>query len=757
MLDFRPRRWLVHLALAFGAGIFLGFYVSAGPVWAAGAAVCLLWTGLLRWQKKSLYLPCMALMVLLGLLRCAAAAHPALPPEQTYDVTAQITGEAKIRESDGRVAVYLKNVRLTGTEGVYRAYWTYWPKEEGEPLPLDGQTVRFTGRVYHPSGQVNPHGFDFRLYLLQKGVTLGVSGGEDVELTPGDQQGPRSLLLRLRQSIGARLDALLGQDSALAHALLLNDKSDMPEDMAESFRLAGVAHVLAVSGLHVMILFGFLTLALRRLSPSPVAVAAVGGVLLAGYSLLVGAQAAVLRAGLLMLYIQAGRIARRRTDRLTGLAAAFGLILLLRPLELFSAGFQMSFSAVLGIVLLGDRMEQLLRRVKRARLRRVLNAYGITLCATLGAALPVSWYYHRLSLAGFLINPLICAAVTALMPMLLVLLAISAASLPAAALLGKAVALLCHLLTEAVRLTAQLPFASLRAPRLPYYMMAALAAALVLCTRYVLLRRRSRALLAAALLAGAGLTMGLTRNRDARYIQLSMGSADAAVIEDGNATVVIDTGESGGDLAGYLLSEGRRADTVILSHLHIDHALGLSELLRQGVPMGKICLSTEAEVTPVAESVATVLEQARAAGIPIEYLRAGDSLRLERTEIRVLWPQEGGANPGADANDFALALRVDLDGVVLLHMSDVSGTYEMYAAAPADVLRVAHHGSASSTGERFLQAVSPAAALISTRRASDKTLERLAEAGVLVYDTNAWGALTLTVRGGGARIRGFIQ
>ena len=755
MLRIRPRRWLAHLALAFGAGIYLGYRLPPLPVWWAALGLSALWLMLLRRQGRAVYPACMALAVLLGLARCSLAAHPALPPEGACRVTAAVTGEAIVRETDGRVAVYLKDVRLSGHPGTYRAYWTYWPREADAPVPLDGQRVTFAGRLYHPSGQVNPHGFNFRLYLLQKGVTLGLTGCEEMTLEPLGQTAPRSILLRLRRGIRARLDALMPQHSPLAAALLLNDKSDLPEDTARSFRLAGVAHVLAVSGLHVMILFSCVTLLLRRFSPSQRTVLAVGGVLLGFYSLLVGAQAAVLRAGVLMVFLQAGRIARRRLDRLTALAAAFALLLMLRPLDLFQAGFQMSFSAVLAMIMLGDRLRQLARRLPAAWMRKLLQTYGVTVCAAVGAALPISWYYHRVSVIGLLINPVIGLAVTLLLP--LGMLALSAVWFPAAAGLGKALSLFCAGMVGLVERSAALPFSSVAVPRLPVYALAAGAAVLLLLTRYVLLSVRRRALLGICLVALAGAGMALTANRDVCYIQFSEGSADAAVIEDGRKTIVIDAAENGTDLAEYLLSEGRGADWVILTHLHADHVLGLQALLEQQVPIGAVYLSTEAFATPVAESCRAVLQAVQDAGIPIRTICAGDQLRTERVAIDVLWPQRGGANALADANDFALALEIRLDGVSLLQMSDVSGAYELYAARPARVIKAAHHGSASSTGERFLAAVQPAAALISTRKASDQTLQRLAEAGVMVYDTNEHGALTLWVHRGEAYIRGYVR
>ena len=756
VLRFRPRRWLVHIALAFGAGVYLGWGRAVSLLWLAGAALCALWIGLLRRRRLSPYLPCLGLALMLGLLRCALA-QPALPPEGSYTVTATVTGEPRVRESDGRVAVYLKNVRLSGVPGRCRAYWTYWPEDAEAPLPLDGQTVVFAGKLYHPAGRVNPHGFDFRLYLLQKGVPVGISGAAELAVSPADQAAPRSALLRLRQGIRQRFRLLLGEQSPLAQALVLNDKNDFPEDLAQRFRQAGVAHVLAVSGLHVMVLFACVTLILRRFSPSQALTTMISAVLLGAYALLVGAQAPVLRAALLVLYMQLGRITRRKRDPLTALAAAFALVLLLRPLDLFAAGFQMSFCAVLGMTLLGDRLNCLLRPVRQPLARKQLSAYGLTVCANLGVMLPVGWHYHRLSLAGLLINPLICAVVTMLLPLLLILLLVSCVYLPAGLLLGRAVALICRCVTGAVSAAAALPFSSILVPRLPMYATAAIVVALVLCTRYVLLSRRIRICAACGLLGASALIMVLTRPTDVRYIQLSVGNADAAVIEDGKSTLVIDTAENGSELANYLLSEGREVDRLILTHLHSDHALGLQQMLQYGVPIGEICLSTEALVTPVSESCRAVLALAQEQGIPIRRICAGDDIGTARVHVSVLWPEAGGANPLANANDFALALHIDLNGVTLLQMSDVSGGYELHAAWPAQVLKVAHHGSAASTSARFLRLVNPSVALMSARKASDRTLERLAEAGIPVYDTNTRGALTLTVKDGGVYLQGFLR
>ena len=753
----RPRRWLTHLALAFGVGVLAGRYVQPHFLWFVGLALSLFLSVLLKQMRLPALL---AAAVFAGMLRCGYAAHPVLPPAGEYQVQAYVSGEAQVRDEDGRVAVYLKNVVLTDAAGnSYSqpgAYWTYWP-EEGTLLPVDGQQAAFQGNVYHPSARQNPHGFDFQLYLLQKDVAIGVSGAEELTLLPEEQSGAASPLLRVQQSIRGQLQLLLGEEAALAETLILNDKRDMPEELAERFRTAGVAHVLAVSGLHVMILFSLVRHLLAYLHPSQRLLLALTTALTALYCLLAGAQSAMLRACILLFYTQLGRVRRRKTDGLTAVALAFMTILLLRPLELFAAGFQMSFAAVLGMLMLGDRVRERTARIRSGQLRRLARTYGVTLCANMAVALPVGWYYHRLSLIGLLINPLLCAAISILLPMLLGMLALSYVCLPAALALGRGVAWLSHGITAFVSFAAGAPLASVPVPRLPLYMTAALVLCMFLCTRYTLLRVRWRLAIGIGTLGVSCIVMLLSLPRGVRYLQLAMGNADAAILEDGWQTVVIDTGEYGGDVAEYLLSTGRRADMLILTHLHSDHALGLRELLREGVEIGCIYVSSEALVTPVSQKCLEALTDAREQGIEIRTLCAGDRLETARVRMEVLWPEKGGGSALGDGNDFALALRMEMEGTVLLHMSDVSGAYEMYAAQAADVLKVAHHGSASSTGERFLHTVQPQVALLSTRRGSEKTRQRLLDAGTVIYDTGECGALMLTLQEGAMKIRGYIR
>lgn len=238
-----------------------------------------------------------------------------------------------------------------------------------------------------------------------------------------------------------------------------------------------------------------------------------------------------------------------------------------------------------------------------------------------------------------------------------------------------------------------------------------------------------------------------------QYIQLAMGQADAALILDGRDTTLIDAGSYGGDAASYLLSTGRRADRVILTHLHADHCLGLTQLLEKKVPIGAVYLPLGGEKQQVDAACLSLLEEIRARSIPVYYLAAGDELTTDRVHIAVQWPRADSLRLGRKANEGCLALKCDLDGVSLFTAGDLSGLYEMYPAQDADILKVSHHGSKTSTSTAFLEIVSPRLALLtgatgSSVLPSQNTLDRLAQIGIPAYNTAEWGALTVTIQKG---------
>ncbi|MBQ9264621.1 MAG: DNA internalization-related competence protein ComEC/Rec2 [Clostridia bacterium] len=743
----------------------MGIWAGARFLWrpglyAAGLALSALAAALLPIIGKRRVVGVMGVYLFAGALWAGYAAHPALPQADKYHFTGVLSADLSIRDN-GSVAVYLEQVRIEGEDGGQRlgkAYWIYTPDPKSPFLPQEGDQVAFAGRLYHPSGQANPYGFDFRMFLLQKGVTVGILGARESEIIAHPGRGLRSITYHIRQALVRRVQAVFGEGSALPEALLLGSRDNLPEDMVRHFSNAGVAHLLAVSGLHVALLAGSLMLPLRRIFKPGQRLAVLAAFLLF-YCALLDFSAPIMRASALLLLGYGRRIVRRARDGLTALAAAFALILLIRPLDLFSASFQLSFCAVLGIVAIFPELE---RRFHAKNKRLLLEGLGTTLAATLGVALPTIQIFHSFSLMGLLLNPIACAVFSVLLPVYAAVLMVGCVSLPLGAALAAPVNVVSNGLTSAIDFLGAVPFARLRMPALPWYCVLAVAVALALSTRFTLGRPKRKVAAAALLLVCALSVWQLTQCRDVRYIQLAMGQADAALILDGPETVVIDTGSYGGDLADYLLSTGRRADHLILSHLHTDHCMGVRALLDEEIPIGTLYLPQGAEEQKIDPSCLALLREVQDAGVPVMHLCAGDTVKTSRTSGTVTWPIDGTVRPDQDANRYSLTLLWNLDGVTLLSTGDLTGDYERYAARDADILKVPHHGSKNSTGVDFLCAVSPDVALITGSDSvtallpNPATLRRLEQAGIPWYNTADTGALTVTIHDGAATLTPFL-
>ncbi|MBN1776740.1 MAG: MBL fold metallo-hydrolase, partial [Clostridiales bacterium] len=310
-----------------------------------------------------------------------------------------------------------------------------------------------------------------------------------------------------------------------------------------------------------------------------------------------------------------------------------------------------------------------------------------------------------------------------------------------------------------VRSSGAMPLAEIRMAQPDAWVCAAAFACAVILSHFVRasVRRRLIAIVSVIVIAATGSI--LSRPPSLRYHQLSVGWADSALIVDGDSTIGIDTGNSGGEMLNRLLAEGRDLDALILTHLHADHAGGLEAILDEGIAVGHVYLPVDYELHGYGEEILAVVQRLKDEGVPVTTLKAGDTLEFTETTIDVLWPQEGRTREGIDPNDRSLAMLITLGDVRILSMADNGMLYERYAAVPADILKVGHHGSKEGTGEDFLEAVRPTLALISVRSDSlpaPTLLERLQAYGVQVFSTEDAGEITIVPADGGYRAYRYL-
>lgn len=758
---------LLMVAFSFLIGTLSASHLmNGGWIWSlAGIAVLL--AIVLKRMKRKAGIALALLFFALGVARTHAALCIPQPEPGTYEITATVSGGTQLR-SDNRITFVLTDVSLDGRKIPGKGYCSLH-YEETPPDLFDGAKLRMSGRVYLSDGKSGEPHMDFRLWMLREGLSFGAAVYQEVTVENTRETAPvTDPWYRMRQAFIRSLERVMGSNARIAAALLLGSREGLNDAEQTAFQELGIAHVMSVSGLHVSILGGIICWLMDRLGMKRRSQLPVMGVFLAAYCALTGFSPAAIRAAVMLMTYAFSRVLLRTPDRLTVLAEAMLVVLVLQPLEATGAGFVLSFSAMLGITLHFHAVNEILRhfliipeRMPKERLQRLLvrfrsfiaDSLTVSFCAQMGVLLPTMVYFHQLPLYGILINLLIVPLVS------IVLMPLYAAALPLSlipvlgSLAGGIAFRATDLLLCLVALLARLPHAAIRTAAPSALVCIGAGLSLVILSRRIpgsFLRR----------LTAAGLVLSVTacfawldRPCEVRYIQLSCGQADSALLMDGEKTILIDCGADGGYALDYLMDENRNIDALIITHLHLDHIGGVEQLLASPVQINHVYLPLNAERQRADEDALILLEQIRSAGIPVTELASGDELRYNKVSLQALWPLRDHARTGHPANEMPLVLSIDLDGYLILNASDLEGLYEQYCAVPADVLKVAHHGSVSSTGTDYLRFVSPQFALISASSGSKylpgfETLVRLRESGAEVLRTDECGDITLSVQNG---------
>lgn len=758
---------LLLAALSMLAGCVACTYLEPGIwLWALGLTA-LLSGVLLHLAGKQAGLALALCFFLLGVMRTSISLNVPQPTPGRYEVSGAVYGRVRQRSEDS-LAFALADITLDGLPVEGRAYVTLHYGEECPQL-YDGAQLCFSGRVYLPEGRSGATHMDFRLWMRQNGMRFGISTYDQVQVSNTPETAPvMDWAFRLRNRLEESLHRVMGDSARVAMSMLFSQTWGLAEEEYKAFQTLGIAHILSVSGLHIGMLAAMVASLLRRLSLRQWVILLIQTLLLAGYCALAGFSAASLRAMVMLTAYSLARLLGRNPDRLTTLALAMLVLLILNPLQAFSAGFVLSFTAMLGLCLfavpLGETAKRLLPdlpyqpdhpsrlRNLRVRLRCSLRqSLAYSLAAQTGVLLPTAAYFHQLPLYGVAINLVITPlATTVLMPLYALMFPISLVP-GIGPVMGAAAAWGTERFLELVLLLSRLPYAAIRVASPSAAVCIGLGLSLVLLSRRVPGSFPRRALASVLCLAITLAGAWVSRPPSLRYIQLSVGQADAALLLDGEKTILIDAGDDGRAAADILLAEGRSVDALIITHLHMDHMGGTAYLLDAGIPIRQVYLPAHAQHQQADPQALAILERLRSAGICISELAQGDELRYNESTLRVLWPDQAAARGGYDANDMCLTLAIDFGGYTLLSTGDLTTHYELYAAAPADVLKVAHHGSAKSTSTAFLQAVQPRLALLSCSGGSAylpsaKTLKRLQ--GIPVLRTDECGDITLTVRDG---------
>ncbi len=572
----------------------------------------------------------------------------------------------------------------------------------------------------------------------------------------------------VRSELGRRIDRIFESDAQIARALLIADQRQMPLEIRDQYATAGLVHMLSISGLHVSIIASSLELLLlaMRFKRRPAICLSVA--LVFGYVAVLDWRAPAFRAAVMYGTISLARGLQRPVSPWAALAIG-GWLPLITPRTVLELGYQLSLCGMAALTaagIVGRRLR--LEALGPVRSRVVRDLLASTFASVTTAPL-VAWYFGRVSLIGPVANLFAGPVISLLQPTLFLALALSPAE-GASSFVGQAAHPLFVAFDRVAATAAALPFAALDiAPTLPVAAASAVAAlALVVAAAG---KRAGRALLVGgcAVAVAAWLPFIPRPLRDVELHVLDVGQGDAVALRtDRGNWVLFDAGRAWkkGDagrtvVVPYVRRRGGDVLGLVLSHPHADHVGGAASLVRWLRPP---VLWDPAYVGPT-QSYRDALSVAVSRGTEWRRVAPGDSMVADGVTITFLAPDSAWTASLDDPNEASAVALVRYGETRLLLTGDAERGEEEWLLRHArdlldvDVLKVAHHGSRTSSGADFLDAATPRLALISVgaenayRHPNDEVLERLRERRVRVLRTDHHGAIVVRTDGTDIRVR----
>jgi len=822
----RRYRPLVPVALALVAGILAAEYLGGGVLfWSAGAGLAgLCWAILYAAgaRDKRLVAPLLVFLAAAGAARYRVAVDP--PAD---DVARLVVGDRRIVTLEGVVTAparehrpptdvflpsvpyYIRTVlevecqkaEVDGREVPARGQVGLVVREAlpaGERgVPVPGDRIRVVGVLAPPLPPMNPGSFDMARYQRRQGIRASIQTDhweavQAIEPAADRVRWVVGAIARKARGCLARIPTEQGR--AVLSAVMFGRRDllrqgtdfDGGGDVERHFILSGTAHFLAVSGLHVGIIAALVFLPVRFAGLGPRWTAAlVAGVVLV-YALVTEMTPSVLRASILIWILCLGGMLGRRPPILNSLGAALGVILLARPGDLFTLSLQLSFGGVLGLVVLTNKVQAILRggdrglviQEPRWRWAAFLRDWAReTVCVCIAAALVtmplIAYHFHLVAWIAPVGN-------LVLFPLIFVLLA-SGAVLAVVALALPAAAPLVALVPDALaRATAQVAAWVAAVPGGHFYtsgfspawllVIYGLLAAWAWRERLGVTRRHLRI----AALASAAVflwTTGRSPPEAVRATFLAVGNGNADLLELPNGRVLLyDAGSSlsyasAGEktIAPVLWSRGiDRVDAVFLTHAHFDHFKDILPLVdRFGIRQVYVPPTFMRGRLSVDNAVVEALFDR---GVEVAYFAPGDRFAgAGDVAVRAVWPR-GPASQTRKINDGSLVVHIEHRGRSLLLTGDIEDTSldALRSAEPdlrADALLWPHHGGSADAVGRLARTVGARIVVVSAGRSYPPRPPPawVAAQGTALYRTGEHGAVTVDLLPGGPRAAAFCE
>lgn len=644
------------------------------------------------------------------------------------------------------------------------------PKEKiilnlvGDPILELGDRIKFRAKLELARENTNPKLFNYSLHLLTDKIytitTIREGDIYSIDRNPTIKYSLRSAFMDKIQ--GTFTSYLSSRSAKLMTSIFIGQSSYLLEEDVEVYRNMGLAHILAVSGLHIGIISAFIyfflsNLGIRRKLNTVITLATIWF-----YAFLIGFPPSILRANIMFTILYYSQLIHEPYDSINSISFAIFILLLINPYYLFNIGFQLSFMATLSILLFGPRIREAFYPYKN----KLVSTLSAILAVQLGTLPVQAYYFNHINPYGIIANLLIIPLLS--LGLVLAFLLLFFSLLPFTTFVSFILSLVLEVILQWEQALLQLlqtlgpEGVKIFSPELIsiiiYYLM------LLGLFRIISIKKLNRTMIKVLCLSLilAILVNGylIFTDRSVEVHFIDVGQGDAILIRTKGADYLMDTGGSSfGDFniperitLAYLEKLGVRSlKALFITHFDQDHSQGL-DLLVDRLKIEYLFTSYLPEDLKIPPDIEV---------IP---LKEGDRLQLDReVELEILWP--GQAISFKDNNRSLVAI-LKAEGVGILLTGDIEGEVEHILkdriTGPIDIIKVPHHGSKSSSTEEFLEAVGAREAVISVGRNNiyghphPEVLNRYEVRNINIYRTDEMGLVRIIIGDGVYQIKGYL-
>lgn len=760
------KRPLLIAAIAYINGILIGVYLSKSiPLFVILSII----VSLIISFKKNTYRNaiCMYLIVM-----CISS---------IYVYNKNLNYESKYKKYDN------KNISIEGTiisdieEKEYNYTFTIRTKDDyflvnlkknKEEISLEyGDKLQISGEYQEPNKARNYKGFDYKNYLKINKIygIIRVDLYTNIIIKHQKNLSNFKLLIhKIREKLKENIQELLTKETyALGIGILIGDNSRINEKIVEDFKNSNLSHMLAVSGAHINYVVLTVSILFTKKRAGIKAQRVVTIMMMLFFMELTQMTSSIVRAGISCIIYMLASLLYRKADVINAMAISTLLILLNNPFKLFDIGFQLSYAGTLGIILFCKLINI---PIKNKLLKYLKGSIIISISANI-FIIPIMMYQFNTISLTFILSNLLAGPLLGISIILeIIVLLISFMSINIAAIPAKVLNILLILIINIANWFSNIEISKIYVITPPII---SIVAYYLICAA-IILKKKNRKIIVIIMLTVLIINLFPTPKK-LRINFIDVGQGDSILIRtETNKVILIDSGGSTASssfdvgnkvLLPYLLDRRiKKIDFIIVSHFDADHCQAFETVI-DNINVRKVVVCKQSMIT---QEYLNIINKCKKKNIKIIVVERGDKLKIDkRTEFEILHPGErflddgkGGLNANAivckmnyklnNGKTFSILFTGDIEVEAEKELEQVYGK-----KLKADILKVAHHGSKTSSREEFIKLVSPKIALIGVGEnnkfghPADITLERLEKENVKVYRTDQMGEVSITINKNG--------